>query len=260
MPQPKLNAICQYYRRRAASYDAQKARTWHDEKGFAAEIIRYIVQAVKGVRKVGLEAGIGTGRIAIPLLEKLDVTLVGVDLCPEMLEIARKKLLALRPERRPILLEADLHKLPFCAETFDFTLCISVLHYTDAEVVLKELAKVLRPGGSLILSDLIIHPDDDQGFMQKLEETLSPAHHRYYRPKELQGLLRSCGFEIKDFRTISYEKSYLALIEDKAQYFDLDPHDSHCLLESAPPHIREIYKLNKGSMMLHYGLLTAVKV
>lgn len=138
MPRLDLNAIRDYYRRRAAGYDVQKARTWHDEKGFAAEIIGYIAQAVRGAGKVGLEAGIGTGRIAIPLLEQLDVTLVGVDLCPEMLEIARKKSLALRPERRPILLEADLHELPFCEQTFDFVLCISVLHYTDANLVLKE--------------------------------------------------------------------------------------------------------------------------
>lgn len=209
MPSPNLEAIRQYYRKRAAEYDAQKARTWQDEKGFAAEIIDYIVQAIKHSGELGLEAGIGTGRIAIPLLERSDVTLVGVDLSPEMLEIARKKSLALRPKQKPILLEADLHKLPFCKEIFDFILCISTLHYADAEIVLKEFFRILRPGGSLILGDLIIHPADDQGFMQKLEETLSPAHQRYYRPKELQGLLERCGFQVKDFRTISYERQML---------------------------------------------------
>jgi ubiquinone/menaquinone biosynthesis C-methylase UbiE len=215
---------------------------------------------VKGAGRLGLEAG--TGRISIPLLERSDITLVGVDLSPEMLELARRKSLMLRPERRPILLEADLHELPFCKETFDFILCISVLHYTDTKVILKELARVLRPGGSLILGDLIIHPDDDQGFMQKLEEALSPAHNRYYRPSELQSLLESRGFQMQGFRIISYEKAYRALIEDKARYFNLELRRFYHLLEAALPRIREIYSLSlgKGSMMLHYGLLTAVKV
>lgn len=110
------------------------------------------------------------------------------------------------------------------------------------------------------MGDLIIHPDDDQGFMQKLEETLSPAHQRYYCPKELRGLLESCGFQIKDFRVTRYEKPYRALIEDKASYFDLEPRNFYSLLESAPHLIREIYKLGEGSMMLYYGLLTAVKI
>ncbi len=35
MPSPNLEAIRQYYRKRAANYDEQKARTWQDEKGFA---------------------------------------------------------------------------------------------------------------------------------------------------------------------------------------------------------------------------------
>lgn len=189
MSPPNLEAIRKYYRRRAASYDAQKARTWQAEKDFADEIIDYIVELVKGAGKLGLEAGIGTGRIAIPLLERSDVTLVGVDLSPEMLELARKESLTLTPERRPLLLEANLHRLPFCEETFDFILGISVLHYTDAEVGLKEFSRVLRPSGSLILGDLIIHPDDDQGFMRKLEEALSPAHHSVLLPLRASGVL-----------------------------------------------------------------------
>jgi len=215
---------------------------------------------VRGAGELGLEAGIGTGRIAIPLLERSDVTLVGVDLSPEMLELAWKKSLTLPPERRPILLEADLHELPFCEGSFDFILCISVLHYTAAEVVLQEFSRALQPGGRLILGDLIIHPDDDQGFMQRLEEALSPAHHRYYRPTELQELLKSYGFQVEDFRTIPYKKPYRALIEDKAHYFDLEPRDFYRLLESAPSHIREIYGLGDSSMTLHYGLLAGVKV
>ena len=48
--------------------------------------------------------------------------------------------------------------------------------------------------------------------------------------------------------------------EDKARYFNLELHGFYRLLETAPPHIREIYSLGEGSMMLHYGLLTGVKV
>jgi ubiquinone/menaquinone biosynthesis C-methylase UbiE len=252
-----LRLAREYYRKRAVNYDEQKARTWKSDKGFADEIVDYIVKSAERYGMLGLEAGIGTGRVASALLERSHASLVGVDFSSEMILVARKKFSSLRMRRRLTLVEADLHKLPFRDRTFDFALCISVLHYIVPAIVVKEFYRVLLPKGHLILGDLIIHPDDDQGFMQKLEESLSPAHHLYYRPNEWQELLESCGFQVEDCRIIPYDKSYRALVEDKCQYFGSDSHSFHLLLEEASPHVREVYDLRKNAMKLYFGILAS---
>ena len=87
-----------------------------------------------------LDAGAGTG-IAQRVLEQ---PFVNVDLSPEMLSYA--------PEPRVI---ADIHQLPFPAQTFGLVLSVSVIDRTfDLEVVIGELFRVLRPGGYLAVTCL----------------------------------------------------------------------------------------------------------
>lgn len=93
-----------------------------------------------------LDAGGGPGRMAAPLSRHHQVTLC--DLSQDMLRIARE-----RPDgdvRR--LLAADARQLPFASGSFDLALCIDVLpHLPDPAPALRELRRVLAPGGTLIV-------------------------------------------------------------------------------------------------------------
>ncbi len=90
-----------------------------------------------------LDAGGGYGRIAGPLARNHDVTLC--DISPEMLEEAQKRWPSLH------LVEADARSLPFGDRAFDAVLAIDLLpHFPDLEAGVRELARVVRPGGRVV--------------------------------------------------------------------------------------------------------------
>ncbi|HKD35660.1 MAG TPA: class I SAM-dependent methyltransferase [Pirellulales bacterium] len=104
---------------------------------------------LRGCREI-LDVGSGAGQIAGHLLKYADrqAHITCFDLSPEMLYRARK---LLRSER-PRYLVADLTRLPFKPESFDCVTCGYVLeHLPDARTGLEELARVMVPGGKMLL-------------------------------------------------------------------------------------------------------------
>ncbi len=98
-------------------------------------------------RGVALDAACGTGRHSA-YLASLGHTVIGVDSSAAMLERAREKV----PSGE--FHEADLHDLPFPDDHVDAVVCaLALMHVPDIEPVLGEFVRVLRPGGSLVISD-----------------------------------------------------------------------------------------------------------
>ncbi|POM25292.1 Demethylmenaquinone methyltransferase [Actinomadura rubteroloni] len=97
-----------------------------------------------------LDAACGTGRHAAALLARgHDVT--GVDQSAEMLDRARAK----APKAR--LLQGDLTALPLPGDTVDLAVCgLALSHLPDIVPAIRELARVTRPGGRVIITD--VHP------------------------------------------------------------------------------------------------------
>ena len=99
---------------------------------------------------VALDAACGTGRHARHLVE-LGHGVVGVDASPEMLARARESL----PEA--VLREGDLNSLPLESASVDVVVsALGVEHVEDLDQAIRELSRVLRTGGRMVLSDL--HP------------------------------------------------------------------------------------------------------
>lgn len=94
-----------------------------------------------------LDAACGTGRHAAQL-SSLGHKVIGVDSSPDMLAIARTKV----PDGT--FREGDLHELPIPNEHVDIIVCALALgHLPNLSPVLAEFARVLRPGGHLVISD-----------------------------------------------------------------------------------------------------------
>jgi ubiquinone/menaquinone biosynthesis C-methylase UbiE len=95
-----------------------------------------------------LEIGVGTGRIARPLLTK-GLSVTGVDIAPRMLSKLREQLDA--SHRHPDLLLADATMLPLAARSFPAVLIVHVLHLVSSpSTAIAELCRVLEPGGVFI--------------------------------------------------------------------------------------------------------------
>lgn len=99
-----------------------------------------------------LEVAVGTGR-NLPFYPP-DVTLTGIELSPAMLAIAEQR--AAELGREVELCEGDAQALPFEDGSFDTVVCtLSLCVIPDHGKAIAEMARVLRPGGRLLLLDHI---------------------------------------------------------------------------------------------------------
>ncbi|MGI8478248.1 MAG: class I SAM-dependent methyltransferase [Gaiellaceae bacterium] len=100
-----------------------------------------------------LDAGCGDGRYlaALATLGPLPKRIVGVDIAGSTLDTAFRATAAAGVE--PELVRANLERLPLGDAEFDLVVSIQVLeHLLDPAAGLRELARVLKPGGTLLLS------------------------------------------------------------------------------------------------------------
>ena len=99
---------------------------------------------------VALDAACGTGRHAA-YLDSLGFRVTGIDATPAMLEVARGKVPGAHFET------ADLKSIPLPDGSADLAVCaLALTHCAALGPPLRELARVVRPGGTIIISD--VHP------------------------------------------------------------------------------------------------------
>ena len=107
-----------------------------------------------------LDIGTGTGRV-LELLAPHFRQAVGVDASKPMLALARARLAKPGLAHCSVRL-ADMYRLPLADASFDTAVLQMVLHYAeDPAGAVAEAARVLRPGGRLIVIDLASHARDD---------------------------------------------------------------------------------------------------
>jgi arsenite methyltransferase len=108
-----------------------------------------------------LDLGSGPGLDSLLVARRLGATgmVVGVDLCPEMVEKARRnaRLLGLRNVE---FVQAGIEKVPLPDGSVDVVISNGVLNLCpDKPAVLAEALRVLRPGGRLQMADILLHED-----------------------------------------------------------------------------------------------------
>jgi ubiquinone/menaquinone biosynthesis C-methylase UbiE len=123
-----------------------------------------------------LDVGCGTGRW-IEMARERGALVAGVDLTPRILEAAGRK-----PRSSGRVVLGDAAQLPFVSAGFDVVVCSFVLGYLDhRDASIREMARVVRPGGRIIMSDL--HPEALQrGWTSSFRHTQSVyeiERHRY---------------------------------------------------------------------------------
>jgi SAM-dependent methyltransferase len=119
---------------------------WADEQA----VLRPLLEPVTG--RTVLDAGAGEGRLAVPLAATA-ARVVGVDASLHMLRLAARRAAA---ARRPLkLAAARLEALPLRPASFDLAVAVTVLCFArHPGRVARELARVLRPGGRLVIAEL----------------------------------------------------------------------------------------------------------
>jgi demethylmenaquinone methyltransferase/2-methoxy-6-polyprenyl-1,4-benzoquinol methylase len=174
---------------------------------------RLTVEAVVQPGDRVLDACCGTGDLAVAA-EREGGIVAGLDFSPRMLERARRKSDTVQ------WVEGDLLALPFADASFDAaTVGFGVRNVADLELALRELRRVLRPGGRLAILEIT----QPRGFLKpffslwfdrivpllgrvlpggKAYTYLPASVRRFPGAEELAGLLERGGFEQVQFRLL----------------------------------------------------------
>ena len=112
---------------------------------------RFLVSRVTAGRDdTVLDVATGTAAVAIELVRQKDCTVVGLDQSAEMLAEARRRIALAGLTSRISLVEEDARTLPFTDGHFDALTFTYLLRYVDdPAATLKELARVVKPGGTI---------------------------------------------------------------------------------------------------------------
>jgi ubiquinone/menaquinone biosynthesis C-methylase UbiE len=145
-------AARRYFAANASGWDAIRALHVAEDK-----VERAILDAVGQRRFDGLlDLGTGTGRM-LELLNGRYADAIGIDTSTDMLAVARANLERAGITSAQVRL-GDINHLPFARDAFDVVTVHQVLHYlADPERALAEAARVLRPGGRLLVVDFAPH-------------------------------------------------------------------------------------------------------
>jgi demethylmenaquinone methyltransferase/2-methoxy-6-polyprenyl-1,4-benzoquinol methylase len=104
-----------------------------------------------------LDVATGTGMVAAELLGRADCSVVGIDQSKEMLAAARARFA--NDGARVELVEGQAEELPFAQESFDALTVTYLLRYVDdPPATVRELARVVRPGGRVATLEFGVPP------------------------------------------------------------------------------------------------------
>lgn len=148
----------------ATAYFAAHAAAWDGIRSLhvADSAVEAAIVDLLGDVPVGrlLDIGTGTGRM-IELLGATASSAIGVDRSPEMLRLARGKLEAAGMPHAEVR-HADMYALPRADGSADTVVLHQVLHFADAPgAVIAEAARVLGPGGRLLVVDFAPHDREE---------------------------------------------------------------------------------------------------
>ncbi len=191
----------------AQAYFDANARRWNELRSLyiAEEMVEQaLLDALEG-RDIGdfLDIGTGTGRI-LEIMHSRIGRGTGIDLNKEMLAVARARLETVGAANCT-LRQADMYALPFADDSQDAVCIHQVLHYADDPAgVLAEAARVLRPGGVLLVADFLPH---DVDFLRE-----EHAHRRLgFSEDEISLWLENHGLEVTGIRQLEGQPLTVAL-------------------------------------------------
>lgn len=177
----------------------QYAQGYVESKSHAegADLERLVELAQPQPDWLALDVATGGGHTGLkfaPLVGRV----IASDLTPKMLEAARN-FVAKQGVENIDFSGGDAENLPFADNIFDLVTCrIAPHHFIDCFRFVRESARVLKPGGILVVEDQLV-PEDDRAarYIDSFERLRDPSHNRIYAMYEWRGMFLDAGLTVE---------------------------------------------------------------
>jgi ubiquinone/menaquinone biosynthesis C-methylase UbiE len=186
-----IERVRQEFSRQADAFAASAAIT--DEQLTARLVDAVGPAAEETILDVACGPGIVTAAMARHARQ-----VVAFDLTPEMLAKAEQRC-AKAGLTNVLFKEGTASELPFAENAFDGVVTrLAIHHFSEPSRVFNEMFRVLRPGGRLVVADVVSSEDADESALQNAIEVLrDPSHVRMLPCSELVSMVRAAGFALE---------------------------------------------------------------
>lgn len=168
-----------------------------------SELDRLIAIAQPQPHWQALDVATGGGHTALKFAPHV-AHVVASDLTPQMLDEARAFITGQGITNVDFRL-ADAEDLPFEDAAFDLVTCrIAPHHFPRVRRFVEEAARVLKPGGLLVVQDQVSPEDYDAArYVDAFEKLRDPSHYRVYGEREWVNLFQSAGLVVEHTEQLS---------------------------------------------------------
>lgn len=218
----------QRYSQYAAGYVTSQTHAKGDDLGRLLEI------AQPQPHWVALDVATGGGHTALKFAPHV-ARMVATDLTPAMLEQASAFISGQGADNVEYRV-ADAENLPFEARSFDLVTCrIAPHHFPDAERFVHECARVLKPGGLLLVQDHVLPEDETAArYADEFEKRRDPSHNYAFTESQWRDMFTRAGFSIEHTEQIVKRHNFLDWAQRQGSPPDLIA-ELEELMRNAPP-------------------------
>ena len=216
-----------HFTARAEHYD--KSSRWCTDDGIAEATWRFT--SAEAHHRV-LDVACGTGLVSRVFHGRV-AEVVGVDITPAMYAQAEKHLDA--------FVEGPGEDLPFADASFDRVVCRQGTQFMDDDAAIREMARVVKPGGKVVVINLCAYGDDDREEYFEILRLRNPARRNFYVREDLVRLFEAAGLE--------------TVVHDFISVEDVDVwSDNKAIAEERREGIRRIYREASEGFARHHAV------
>ncbi len=189
-----LDQMRDYFSNRTPKYDRSSSWVSDDQLG---DLMLDLLGLEAGERVLDVASGTG---ILGKTLAPSGAQVVGLDYTPAMMESSRAYY--------SDLVLGDAHAMPFEEASFDAVVCRQGIQFMDAPRAVGEMARVVKPGGRVVLMHLSAYAEDDREETFEIQRLRNPVRLNFFLPDGQPDLLRDAGLDVDRVeRYLTYESA-----------------------------------------------------
>ncbi len=175
----------------------------------------------------------GTGQIG-RLLKESGWDVRGLDICEEMVNVSGKYF--------PTL-QGKAERLPFNSNFFNLVVCRQAFQFLNAQEVLSEVARVLKPQGVFILSLTVPFSNQDQDWLYEIHRIKQPLLLKFYTEDGLSEELKKAGFLIQEVKKLKVRESIVSWMKHAPELSSQVREEVITAVKNAPPIYKKLHNV-----------------